>query len=135
MSEIDPIVWYYTLKTKTESVKLGTDEVGCLRAESTDINNQESNSLVERFNNLSFRERDDFLNCWPDYYYDPPRKSVEQGVRKSIEELGWFDEFELEYLLSPPDERYIGPGSKEWEEMEKRIEQKKRDGTYEPIEF
>ena len=135
MPEIDPIVWYYILKTKTVSVKLGADEVGCLRTESTDINNQESNSLVERFNNLSFDEREYFISRWPDYYYDPPRKSIESDVRERIEKLGWFDEFELEYLLSPPDEKYIGPGSKEWEEMEKRIEQKKRDGTYEPIEF
>ncbi len=115
------ITWYYILKTNDTCVKLGVDEVGCLRAESTDLNNKESNSLVERFKNLSFNEREYFISEWRDFYYDPPRESIESDVRERIEALGWFDEFELEYMLSPPDEKYIGPGTKEWEELEEFV--------------
>ena len=120
MPEIDPIVWYYTLKTKSASVKLGMYRGTFLFVES-DGNNQSSSLLAERFNNLSFDEREYFISDRRDFNYDPPRVSVEQCVRKNIEDLGWFDEFELEYLLSPPDERYIGPGTKEWKEWEKFV--------------
>ncbi len=135
MPEIDTITWYYTLKTKTASVKLGISEAGYLRSESSDCRNEENDLLAERFNRLSFREREDFLNCGQDFNYDPPRKSIEPCVRECVEALGWFEEFELEYMLSPPNEKYIGPGSKEYEENEKRIEQEKRDGTYVEIVF
>ena len=107
---------------------MGRSEAGYLRSKSADSNG-ESNLLAERFNNLSFDEREYFISDRRDFYYDPPRVSVEQCVRKNIEDLGWFDEFELEYLLSPPNERYIGPGSKEWEEEEKRAEQAIKNGT------
>ncbi len=128
MPEIDYVNWCYILKTKDACVKLGVDEVRCLRAESTDINNQESNSLVKRFENLSFNEREYFISDRTDFNYDPPRESTELHVRNRIEKLGWFDEFELEYLLSPPNEKYIGPGSKEYEENERLIEQEVKEG-------
>lgn len=126
MPEIDPITWYYTLKTKTANVKLGTSEAGYLRSESSNCSSKESNSLAERFNNLSLREREYFISNQRDFYYDPPRESVESYVRERIEALGWFDEFELEYLLSPPNEKYVGPGTKEWEGWEKFV----RDNPY-----
>ena len=126
MPEIEhKITWYFILRTNIGSVKIG-EHYTFLYVESLDKHSHKDVALEERFNNLSFDKRCHFLSSVDDDY-DPQRDVSERAVRSRISDLGWFDEFELEYLLSSPNERYIGPGTKEWEEWEKFKAEADRD--------
>ncbi len=120
MPEIEhKITWYFILRTNIGSVKLGGYNA-CLYAEGLNLNSTKDCDLANKFNSLSFDKRRYFMDC-PDHDYDPQRDVSERDIHEAIASLGWFEEFGLEYLLSPPNERYVGPGTKEWEELEKFI--------------